>query len=548
MKKRFIYLIAAIILILPSIIAVKSYLDEKNAPTGSKNVVSIKIDDINGISKVIERDKNIEELEEAVSFFLDINSKAVKIAALPDSVSEQKPFCVTMNTAVKSESCKYYISTDPSLCYLVSADGAPYQLTETDAAALLSTKYTECLYSGSAQPVLTLSGEFSPMPSTASWSYRNFSGAYTEADTAQYIAAEEQSFNISGGLSAEFDIKPDLCSIKVTSADGVVLFDDTSDSLPSLHIEEDSDITVEMDAKWYEDAARDYYGERTYKFGATVTASASFYALKPSVAQGGILAISANRIADPSKIVFKSEPALDTEPKFYLDGEYAQALLPIPADTEAGKYVFTLSYGGSKQELNLEITEAKRSPAYITATAEMLSAYTDSARADFDALVESLSSETSDTRLFEGYFGTGVGDGAMLARGFGRNIIINNDPKNSYVNLGVDYMYGAGLSITAANAGTVVYSGNMTYTGQIVVIDHGYGLKTWYWNMGETSVSVGDKVERGDKVGTSGRSGFNAGSAGVHVAMSVGKTFVCPYDTWADGDGGILMTGVFEGK
>ena len=86
----------------------------------------------------------------------------------------------------------------------------------------------------------------------------------------------------------------------------------------------------------------------------------------------------------------------------------------------------------------------------------------------------------------------------------------------------------------AANAGEVVYaSSDCLYAGNMVVIEHGYGLKTWYYNLGSIDVSVGDKVARGDKIGTTGQTGFT-GEVGAHIAMSVGSTFVSPYDTWQD--------------
>ena len=69
----------------------------------------------------------------------------------------------------------------------------------------------------------------------------------------------------------------------------------------------------------------------------------------------------------------------------------------------------------------------------------------------------------------------------------------------------------------------------------------GYGLKTWYYNLSEVTVSVGDAVETGDQLGVCGSSGFadfadNAGNGGgVHLAMSVGNRFVDPTVTWAEG-------------
>ena len=83
--------------------------------------------------------------------------------------------------------------------------------------------------------------------------------------------------------------------------------------------------------------------------------------------------------------------------------------------------------------------------------------------------------------------------------------------------------------------GTVVYAGVLELTGYTVIIDHGFGLKTWYWHMSENSVQTGAVVKRGDVVGKTGKTGFTSQN-GVHLGMSVCDVFVSPYATWSDGD------------
>ncbi len=100
----------------------------------------------------------------------------------------------------------------------------------------------------------------------------------------------------------------------------------------------------------------------------------------------------------------------------------------------------------------------------------------------------------------------------------------------------MDYQASAGLDVTACNGGEVVYaSADCTYAGNMVVIEHGFGLKTWYYNLGSIDVAVGDVVTKGAKIGTTGQTGFGL-QVGAHVAMSVGSTFVSPYDTWANSE------------
>ena len=142
---------------------------------------------------------------------------------------------------------------------------------------------------------------------------------------------------------------------------------------------------------------------------------------------------------------------------------------------------------------------------------------------------------SSDERYFSGSFGIGIEGNPTLLRGFGRDIYVNQGSTVAYRNNGVDYQTIAGASIVACNAGKVVYVGSLDFAGNIVVVDHGWGLKTWYYNLGAVTASVGDTVAKGDKIGVAGQSGF-AGAFGAHIAMSVGDSFVCPYDTWADSE------------
>ena len=275
---------------------------------------------------------------------------------------------------------------------------------------------------------------------------------------------------------------------------------------------------------------------------------ASFYVMKTSVDNGEFLAISAQRVSDVSKISYKCEPDLGFTPTFYTEGEYAHALLPISFDTAAGTYKITLAYGSTVQEVSLTVAENPRSDAYVDIAADVVAAsFSDAAVAEFDTLVDELTATTSEKRLFDGYFPSSPG-GARLAKGYGRKIIINGDTAKSYVNMGVDYMLYQGTAVPALNAGTVVYAGSTAFTGNLVVVDHGMGLKTWYWNLGSVSVEKGASVARGDEIGKSGNTGLCGADAGFHAAMSVGDVFVSPYDTWDDGDGGVLMQGVLEPK
>ena len=64
--------------------------------------------------------------------------------------------------------------------------------------------------------------------------------------------------------------------------------------------------------------------------------------------------------------------------------------------------------------------------------------------------------------------------------------------------------------------------------GNYVAVDHGMGLITWYCNMSEIKVSLGDEVNIGTSVGASGDTGFD-GINGVYFITTVNGVPISPY-------------------
>lgn len=73
-----------------------------------------------------------------------------------------------------------------------------------------------------------------------------------------------------------------------------------------------------------------------------------------------------------------------------------------------------------------------------------------------------------------------------------------------------------GDTVVAAAAGTVSTVTNLGSTsyGKYIVIDHGSGWKTYYAHLDSFSVSVGQRVAQGQRIGTVGNTG---GSTGAHL-------------------------------
>jgi murein DD-endopeptidase MepM/ murein hydrolase activator NlpD len=76
---------------------------------------------------------------------------------------------------------------------------------------------------------------------------------------------------------------------------------------------------------------------------------------------------------------------------------------------------------------------------------------------------------------------------------------------------GMDIATALGTPVRAPADGTVVFAGIEGGYGHVLVLDHGYGLKTRYGHLSRIDVKTGDKVHRGDFVAAVGNTGRSTG-------------------------------------
>ena len=76
---------------------------------------------------------------------------------------------------------------------------------------------------------------------------------------------------------------------------------------------------------------------------------------------------------------------------------------------------------------------------------------------------------------------------------------------------GMDIATSLGTAVRAPADGTVVFAGIEGGYGHVLVLDHGYGLKTRYGHLSRIDVKIGDKVHRGDLIAAVGNTGRSTG-------------------------------------
>ncbi len=94
---------------------------------------------------------------------------------------------------------------------------------------------------------------------------------------------------------------------------------------------------------------------------------------------------------------------------------------------------------------------------------------------------------------------------------------------------GLDIANVVGTPIKATAQGTIVYAGPKAGYGQIVIVDHGYGLETWYGHTSRILVKPGQYIKRGQEIAKMGNSGHSTGPH-VHYEIRVHGWPVDPFN------------------
>jgi murein DD-endopeptidase MepM/ murein hydrolase activator NlpD len=97
---------------------------------------------------------------------------------------------------------------------------------------------------------------------------------------------------------------------------------------------------------------------------------------------------------------------------------------------------------------------------------------------------------------------------------------------------GLDISAGYGRPVVATADGTVVSAGNGGAYGNLIVIDHGFGLSTRYGHLSRFAVSAGQHVRRGDVIAYVGSTGRST-SAHLHYEILVNGRLTNPLNLLA---------------
>jgi len=117
---------------------------------------------------------------------------------------------------------------------------------------------------------------------------------------------------------------------------------------------------------------------------------------------------------------------------------------------------------------------------------------------------------------------------------FGSRRIFNGEPRAPHG--GLDLRAAVGTPVSASGSGAVVFAGELYFSGNTVILDHGGGLFTIYAHLSEIGVEEGQTVESGGLIGLSGATGRVTGPH-LHWGAKIGDR---PFDPTALLDGALF--------
>lgn len=107
---------------------------------------------------------------------------------------------------------------------------------------------------------------------------------------------------------------------------------------------------------------------------------------------------------------------------------------------------------------------------------------------------------------------------------------------------GLDIASHYGDDVRAAADGVVVWTGTREGYGRVVIIDHGFGITTWYAHLSAYDTQEGMRVKRGDVIGQEGESG-RATAAHLHFEVRINNAPVNPWPYLHKADAGGTVSG-----
>jgi murein DD-endopeptidase MepM/ murein hydrolase activator NlpD len=206
------------------------------------------------------------------------------------------------------------------------------------------------------------------------------------------------------------------------------------------------------------------------------------------------------------------------------EGTY-EALIGVPHNHKPGPSQIVIKVGGKEQVVPIEIADAH----YPSETLRVDNRHVNPSKKDLKEIMSDIAevgkiySHVTKEKYWKGPFVLPIR--SKVTSVYGTKRVFNGEMRSYHT--GLDLKAPMKTPIHAAAAGVVVLAKKLFFTGNTVMIDHGYGVVTLYAHMSKLKVKKGQHVEEGQLLGLSGMTG-RANGPHLHWGVIINKVKVNP--------------------
>lgn len=331
----------------------------------------------------------------------------------------------------------------------------------------------------------------------------------------------------------QFSQQPDetLVVLRSAGAPGEPLFQGSLEELELYTPPENGAYTLDIWAGWSGDeegesfsGAAGYRVELTYELPRPIQLSVDATELQ----QGYTLVLRASNLPEGVDEV-TAETDMGFTPTFYSYQGDMIALMPAKYNGAVGEYHITIHAGEESESFTITVTDGgfDVTVQQFQVDQGVADSTVNSPEANYvyEITTRPLKNMGDPEKYWEGPFVLPIDPSFKVSSStFGRIRIING---SSSQHAGIDYPAPLGTQVWAPNNGRVLLAEFLQLTGNTICIEHGFGLKSWFYHLNEVEVEAGQMVKTGDPIGKVGSTGFSTGPH-LHFTMSVNNIYTNP--------------------
>ncbi len=499
--------------------------------------------------EVFEQDAVTYSFEDEgnMKFYLEVTDSAKEIDHAVRDISGQKPVTVLFTEQDGTEyTYNFYLALDGEECYFekvyaVQSDGENqteaesklYRLEKKDALLLLERAEFYSVYPNSAAPKIIVSsseGSFEKAGNITDWNWKRNDGKMISVkNNTTELSEKPIKLGSATDWALSFNIQPDEIRISYSKngSEPVLSDNDFAHLMSKIVYEEDTDIYITIDAKWYGDMESEYFGEATYTINALFDVPSTVNLTSKGLRHGGFGVVRLYNFNDDEQLVIESPLKLTQTPVFEYDGQKF-AYVMIGCENPVGMSNITIN--GKKFDFEVRAIE-NFSEDFDTVNVtddNKKDANTKESWAEYEELIIPLLSQSAQEKRWDGKFAAPL-ERTKTILPFAKQRFVSTVTEK-YRHEAVDYEAKVGDSVLATNGGMIVFAGETKLLGNLIVVDHGYSIFSYYGHLSAINCEVGDMVDKQQKIGECGETGF-AFAPQLHFAMSIGTSFIEPIHT-----------------